>query len=149
MGQKGPRFVYEIYIQASPAKVWEALTRFERTRRYFYGHALRMELRKGGAVEYVNPKSKKVSIVGRVLEARRAMRLAHTFKFAGFARKDRPSRVTYELEKVGRSTKLTLVHDRFGGVTRTYRTIKEGWLPILCGLKTLIETGRMLFPEWN
>jgi len=59
-------------------------------------------------------------------------------------KKDRASRVTWIIEPMGETCKLTLVHDDFDGETATYRSVGKGWSPILSGLKTLLETGRPL-----
>jgi hypothetical protein len=58
--------------------------------------------------------------------------------------KDRPSRVTWEIERRGDTCKLTLIHDDFDGETATYKSVGPGWNPVLSGLKTLLETGKPL-----
>src|SRR5262249_43391066 len=59
--------------------------------------------------------------------------------------KDRPSRVTYELSRVGAHlTKLGVVHDQFDGETATYKRYAEGWPLMLSSLKTLLESGKAL-----
>ena len=52
------------------------------------------------------------------------------------------SRVTYEIEPVGDSCRLTVTHDqlREGANSELY----GGWMMILSGLKTLLETGEQL-----
>jgi len=45
---------------------------------------------------------------------------------------------------VGDSCKLTLVHDDFGGETRTFRRVGSGWPVVLSSLKSLLETGEGL-----
>jgi hypothetical protein len=52
------------------------------------------------------------------------------------------SRVTWEIEPVGDSCKLTVTHDqlREGASSELY----GGWPMILSGLKTLLETGELL-----
>jgi uncharacterized protein YndB with AHSA1/START domain len=52
------------------------------------------------------------------------------------------SRVTWEIEPVGDSCRLTVIHDqlREGANTELY----GGWPMVLSGLKTLLETGEML-----
>jgi hypothetical protein len=60
---------------------------------------------------------------------------------------EKPSRVTWEIEKMGESCRLTLVHDEFDGETATYHSVEHGWSQILSGLKTLIETGKPLIVE--
>jgi uncharacterized protein YndB with AHSA1/START domain len=53
-----------------------------------------------------------------------------------------PSRVTWEIEPVGTSCRLTVTHDRLpaGANPELY----GGWPMILSGLKTLLETGEQL-----
>jgi hypothetical protein len=52
------------------------------------------------------------------------------------------SRVTWEIEPVGTSCRLTVTHDqlRDGASGELY----GGWPMILSGLKTLLETGELL-----
>ncbi|MGA8898352.1 SRPBCC domain-containing protein, partial [Bradyrhizobium sp.] len=44
-----PMTVYTIYIASTPPKVWEALTSAEFSRKYFFGNAVEIELKVGGA----------------------------------------------------------------------------------------------------
>jgi DNA-binding transcriptional ArsR family regulator len=73
-------------------------------------------------------------------------RLVYTFSvpYNEETRKDRPSRVTWQIEKRGETCKLTLTHDDFDGETATFKAVRNGWNPILSGLKTLLETGKPL-----
>ncbi len=59
---------------------------------------------------------------------------------------EEPSRVTWELERTeGGVCKLTVVHDRLQGAPRTAEHVSgEGWMRVLSGLKTLVETGEPL-----
>jgi hypothetical protein len=36
------------------------------------------------------------------------------------------------------------VHDGFASETETYKSVAHGWVPILSGLKTVLETGKAL-----
>ena len=44
-----PTIVYTIYIAATAEKVWEALSSAEFSRKYFFGNAVEVDLRVGGA----------------------------------------------------------------------------------------------------
>src|ERR1700729_4265919 len=44
-----PSIVYTIYIVSTPEKVWQALTSAEFSRQYFFGNAVEVDLRVGGA----------------------------------------------------------------------------------------------------
>ena len=52
------------------------------------------------------------------------------------------TRVTWEIEPVGSSCRLTVVHDRLPEAVNA--EIYGGWPMILSGLKTLLETGELL-----
>jgi len=43
-----PRTVYVTYIAAAPGKVWQALTKPEFSKQYFFGFAVDIEPRAGG-----------------------------------------------------------------------------------------------------
>ena len=53
-----------------------------------------------------------------------------------------PSRVTWEIEPVGDSCRLTLTHDQLREGANSQ--ISGGWPMILSGLKTWLETGEEL-----
>jgi DNA-binding transcriptional ArsR family regulator/uncharacterized protein YndB with AHSA1/START domain len=142
-------YVHVVHIRTTPDKLWEALTRPELTRLYYYGMDIAGELRTGAALEYwrSDPDGlRKTLIAGRVLEVDPPRRLVHSFAF--LAQQDEPTRVTYTLEPLGDLVRLTVTHDGFEGETETYRMVRGGWAPIIDGLKTYLETGRPLgFPR--
>jgi uncharacterized protein YndB with AHSA1/START domain len=58
---------------------------------------------------------------------------------------EEPSRVTWEIEPQDEGvTKLTVVHDQLEGAPKTAESVAGGWMYILSGLKTLLETGKPL-----
>jgi hypothetical protein len=53
--------------------------------------------------------------------------------------------VTWEIEpQEGGFSKLTLVHDRLEGAPKTAESVAGGWMLVLSGLKTVVETGEGL-----
>jgi uncharacterized protein YndB with AHSA1/START domain len=133
--------VYSIVIKATPEQVWDAITKPEFTEKYFYG--VRIELRDG----------RRVSSMGgsewdeEVLEADPPHRLVHGWSSAYDPEMaaEAESRVSWEIEpQDGGITKLTVVHDRLEGAPKTAESVAGGWMFILSGLKTLLETGRPL-----
>ena len=60
------------------------------------------------------------------------------------AKTEEPSQVTFLLEAVEDSTKLTLIHDHFQPGSVVYPEISEGWIMILSNLKTLLETNTVM-----
>ena len=56
-----------------------------------------------------------------------------------------PSRVTWEIEpQPGGVCRLTVVHDGLENSPRTAEGVAGGWMFIISGLKTLLETGEPL-----
>jgi uncharacterized protein YndB with AHSA1/START domain len=141
-----PAIVYTIYIVSTPEKVWQALTSAEFSRKYFFGNAVEVDLRVGGAFIVRTPDGA-LHISGEVIECVPPRRLAVTFNvnWPGLIEKLGPTLVTYEIEPAGNAVRLTLTeaHDRpidddilSGG--------RQGWPAILSSLKSLLETGEPL-----
>jgi uncharacterized protein YndB with AHSA1/START domain len=141
-----PAIVYTIYIASTPEKVWEALTSAEFSRKYFFGNAVDVDLRVGGAY-VVRTADGSLHISGEVIECDPPKRLTMTFNvnWPALIEKLGPTLVTYEIEPFGEVVKLTLLqsHDRplsddilSGG--------RSGWPAILSSLKSLLETGEPL-----
>jgi uncharacterized protein YndB with AHSA1/START domain len=141
-----PTTVYTIYIAATPERVWEALTTAELSRQYFFGNAVEIDLRVGGAFIARAPDGS-LHIGGEVFECDPPRRLTVTFNVNWPALVERlgPTLVTYEIEPAGDAVRLTMteLHDRpidddilSGG--------RAGWPAMLSSLKSLLETGKPL-----
>jgi len=144
MDQK-PKHVFTIIIQTSAEKLWEALTKSEEVSKYFFGLSLNTTLQVGGAIAYEKDDGTK-EIEGKLIEVIPQKKLVHTFcgKCSDDSTVDKASRVTYEIEGMGKACKLTLIHDEFEGETETYNNVGGGWPTVLSSLKTLLETGKPL-----
>lgn len=72
--------------------------------------------------------------------------LSYTFhmQISDQHRRDRPSRVTFDLQPMGGFVKLTLTHDDFESEKVTFETTRHGWPAIMSSLKSLLETGSPL-----
>ena len=138
---EGPSLEYQAYIRTDPHKLWEAITSPEQTKKYFYGLAVQSDFKPASTIKHLFPDGNS-QIEGKVIEADPGRKLVHTFATTGVS--DPPSRVTYEIEPMGGVTLLTLTHDKFGGQTQTFESVRRGWNPVISGLKTLLETGRPL-----
>ena len=141
-----PAIVYTIYIASTPEKVWQALTSAEFSRKYFFGNAVEVDLRIGGAYIVRTPDGA-LHISGEVIECDPPKKLTITFNvnWPELIEKLGPTLVTYEIEQAGEAVKLTLLqsHDRqlsddilSGG--------RQGWPAILSSLKSVLETGNAL-----
>jgi uncharacterized protein YndB with AHSA1/START domain len=139
--------VYQVFIQASPDRVWDAITKPEFTERYFYGTRASYDLRPGGRYLSVAADDEANEMVdGEVVELDPPHRLVQTWRFLydPELQAEGYTRVTWEIEEgEGGVTKLTVSHD-LESAPKTAEHVAGGWMFILSGLKTLLETGRPL-----
>ncbi|WP_199430579.1 ArsR/SmtB family transcription factor [Qaidamihabitans albus] len=153
-------FVYTTYIDTTPERLWQALTDPAFTRQYWGGVALESDWEVGSPVRLQNAPGEEFKDLGQVvLEAAPYRRLSYSWhhfqpehaehfgwteeEFAE-RRKERRSKVTFEIEPHGSAVRLTVTHDDLepGGWMR--EAVSGGWPELLAGLKTLLETGRTL-----
>jgi uncharacterized protein YndB with AHSA1/START domain len=133
--------VFEIYIKTTPERLWEAITDAscgevhfgvgidsdwtpDRATRRHPGAASRSRGRE--------PRGRPAAPPGPELHA----------LWSDDVKAEGTSRVTWEIEPVGDSCRLTVTHDqlREGANDELY----GGWPMILSGLKTLLESGELL-----
>jgi uncharacterized protein YndB with AHSA1/START domain/DNA-binding transcriptional ArsR family regulator len=140
----GPKQVYEIFIKATPERLWQAITDGEVTRRYFFGSVAESTWQPSTPLVWRIDGN--VAVDGKVLEFDPPRKLVHTwdYRLDPDASKDRPSRVTWEITPMGEMCKLAVIHDDFDGETATYRIVAGGWSYVLSGLKSVLETGEPL-----
>ena len=83
---------------------------------------------------------------GEVLEFEPERKLVMTWRneFKPELRAEGFSRVTYELEKVGTSVKLTIIHEMDKPDSKFIQAVSQGWPHLLASLKSLLETGESL-----
>ncbi|MCU1400399.1 MAG: hypothetical protein JWN62_3508 [Acidimicrobiales bacterium] len=139
------RHVHEIYIKSAPEAVWRALTDPAFTVKYFHGTAIESSFVKGEGYRYVMEGGTD-AIEGVIEEVEPGVRLVMTFRFlydAALAAEP-PSRVEWVLTPAGDVTKLTLRHGDLFKSPLTWETVRTGWLVVIDGLKTLLETGEPL-----
>jgi uncharacterized protein YndB with AHSA1/START domain len=151
----GSEFVYTTYVQTTPERLWEALTDPAFTRRY-WGVAFETDWRPGSAITWHDEDATMSDPEQVVLEAEPGRRLSYTWHTftpewarsagvdeetrAGLLREPR-STVAFELEPLGETVRLTVVHE--GGEVLLGMS-RQGWPLVLSGLKTLLETGAPL-----
>ena len=136
--------VFEIYIKTTPERLWEAITDPEMRRKYNFGVGVDVGLDAGSSYEAVHPRRGHPIAEGENLEVDPPRRLVQsiTALWSDDVKSEGTSRVTWEIEPVGDSCRLTVTHDqlREGANDELY----GGWPMILSGLKTLLETGELL-----
>jgi uncharacterized protein YndB with AHSA1/START domain len=136
--------VYQVFIKATPEAIWEAITKPEFTARYFYG--ARISVVPDG-YRSLGPNDD-VWGDAEVFEWDPPRRLSHGWRslYDPEMAAEEPSRVTWEIEpQEDGTTLLTVVHDRLEGAPKTARSVSgAGWMRVISGLKTLLETGEGL-----
>ena len=148
-----PEFVYTTYIETSVEKLWQALTDGEFTERYWFGHRVASDWEIGSPYKFTRPGTDEQcaaggrasnSIAGKVLEFDPPKRLAYSWDCLTPERRERSSRVSFDLEPRGKVVKLTVRHDDFDEDSKTFSDISGGWPMVMASLKSLLETGHAL-----
>jgi len=138
-----PEFVYTTYIETTPEKLWHALTDSDFHERYWFGHRATSDWKVGSTYRF--DKQGKPSVEGKVLESDPPRRLAFTWDACSAdAKRERTSRVTFDIEPRGKIVKLTVTHDDLDEGGKTLRDISGGWPMVMASLKSFLETGRAL-----
>jgi uncharacterized protein YndB with AHSA1/START domain len=140
--------VFEIYIKTTPERLWEAITNPEMRRKYSFGVTVNSDWKPGSSYQGWAGGSETTPnftiFEGENLEVDPPRRLVQSFRalWSDDVKSEGTSRVTWEIEPVGDSCRLTVVHDqlREGANSELY----GGWMMVLSGLKTLLETGQRL-----
>jgi uncharacterized protein YndB with AHSA1/START domain/DNA-binding transcriptional ArsR family regulator len=137
--------VFEIYIRTTPERLWEAITDTETRSKYQFGMRAtsdrtpgsRYEMRAGGGDAQLLGEGKNLEI-----DPPRRLVQSMVALWGDDVKSEGTSRVTWEIEPVGDSCRLTVTHDqlREGANDQLY----GGWPMILSGLKTWLETGELL-----
>jgi uncharacterized protein YndB with AHSA1/START domain len=136
--------VFEIYIRTTPERLWAAITDPEVRARYQFGAHVRSDWTAGSTYQVVHDGAPRALIEGQNLEIDPPQRLVQSYQavWDDDIAAEGMSRVTWEIEPVGDSCRLTVTHDQLrpDADPRLY----GGWPMILSGLKTWLETGHEL-----
>jgi uncharacterized protein YndB with AHSA1/START domain len=139
------RFTYATYIRTTTARLWQALTQAEFTRRFWYDTWQDCEWKPGATWQLVDPSGRVVD-AGEVIEIEPQERLVLSWRneFVPEMRGEGFSRMSYEFEQQADVVKLTLNHTMDQPNSKFIEAISTGWPPILSSLKSLLETGESL-----
>ena len=136
--------VFEIFIKTTPERLWEAITDPDIRSKYNFGARQSSDWTPGSRYEMSAPNAPGLLGEGENLEVTPPRRLVQTMRalWGEDVKAEGTSRVTWEIEPVGDSCRLTVTHDqlREGANDELY----GGWPMILSGLKTWLETGEVL-----
>ena len=139
-----PEFNYVTFIDAPRKKVWQALTDPAFTKNYWFNTEVQSDWKVGSKVSYVL-KDGVAAVSGEVVKIDEPNELVYTFQaHAHEEAKDEVTTVQFLLEKAGETTKLSVRHYDFEEGTKLLESISNGWPLILSGLKTYLESDKVL-----
>ena len=136
--------IFEIYIRATPERLWEAITDSEIRSKYHFGSRITSDWAPGSRFEQGHPEAGQLLGEGENLEVDPPHKLVQSMRalWSDEVKNEGFSRITWEIEPIGDSCRLIVTHDelREGANEQLY----GGWPMILSGLKTWLETGQLL-----
>jgi uncharacterized protein YndB with AHSA1/START domain/DNA-binding transcriptional ArsR family regulator len=136
--------VFEIYIRTTPERLWAAITDPDIRSKYNFGARVNSDWTPGSRYEMSAMDGAVALGEGENLEVDPPRRLVQSARFlwSDDVKREGTSRVTWDIEPVADSCRLTVTHDelREGANDEIY----GGWPMILSGVKTLLETGEDL-----
>ena len=143
-----PSFVYVTYIRSSAARVWQALTEGDITRRYWSQHRNVSDWKPGSTWQHQDANDPAiVDVAGTIVESQPPRRLVMTWSAPDEVDDpSRRSRVTYDIVEDGDMVRFIVTHEDLD--PDVLEGISTGWPIVLSGLKSLLETGEPLPEMW-
>ncbi|MEO7029597.1 MAG: SRPBCC family protein [Acidobacteriaceae bacterium] len=136
------KFVYVTYIGTTAEKLWDALTKPEFIKQYFFGVEQESSWQPGASWKMT--KDGKLMDSGEVLECDKPRRLV--LKWQNESKSEMKaegySRATYLIEPAGDVVKLTVTHEIPVADSKLIVGVSGGWPMILSSLKSFLETGK-------
>ena len=142
--EKNMEKIFEIYIKTTPERLWEAITTSELRERYNFGVGVVSDWTEGSRYRATHPHAPALLMEGENLEVDPPRKLVQSFTalWSDDVKREGTSRVSWEIEQVEDSCRLTVTHDQLAEDANS--ELYGGWPMILSGLKTLLETGETL-----
>ena len=136
--------IFEIYIKTTPERLWKAITDPEMRRKYNFGAGVESDWTPGSRYRGVSPTAPATIWEGENLEVDPPRRLVQSFMalWSEDVKREGTSRVTWEIAPVGDSCLLIVTHNQLREDANP--ELYGGWMMVLSGLKTLLETGELL-----
>jgi uncharacterized protein YndB with AHSA1/START domain len=136
------KFVYVIYIRTTAEKLWDALTKPEFVRRYWYNSWAECDWKVGSPWKLMMPEGG-VADAGDVLVSNPPNRLVIRWRneFRPELKAEGFTRCTFELTQNAEMTELIVTHESDRDASKMIEAVSGGWPKILSSLKSLIETG--------
>ena len=132
-----------VEIEASPARVWTALTDPAEIEKYMFGSHVVTDWKPGSSIVWEGEyEGKRYEDKGEIVEIKPARRLKVTHFSPLSGQKDVPENyhtLTYELEAAGPKTRVALSQDN-NETAQAAEHSKENWEKMLYALKEVVET---------
>jgi uncharacterized protein YndB with AHSA1/START domain len=140
----GETFMYVTYIRTTPEKLWDALTRPEFTKQFWFGSYQEADWKPGSSWKLIS-RDGRVTDSGEVIEVDPPRRLVLKWQneFRPELKAEGYTRCTFAIERQREMVKLTVTHE----ADRPHKLIEGvsiGWPRVLSSLKSLLETGEGL-----
>ncbi|HXU99105.1 MAG TPA: SRPBCC family protein [Caulobacteraceae bacterium] len=138
------RFFYITYIRTTAQRLWDALTLPEHTEVY-WGCRQESDWRPGAGWKMFLPDGR-LGDSGKVVEIDPPRRLVLEWRneFLPDLTAEGPSRCVIELEPMGETVRLSVLHEIDREGSKLIEAVSSGWPMILSSLKSLLETGHPL-----
>jgi len=135
-----PDHVYAIYINASPERIWQAITDGDETVRYYYGTRVVSDWNVGSHIRYDYPDGS-LAADGEVLAIDPPKRLEMTFhpRWDPDFEAEGAVRQVWQIEADDNASKLTVTTIGLKAGTKQAEEFGNGMIFIVSGLKSLVE----------
>ncbi len=129
-------------INASSSKVWDALTKPELVKQYFFGTEVSSDWKKGSPIFYRGVwEGKAYEDKGNILDIEKGKFIRYNYWSSFSGTEDIPANyanVSYELDESNGITTLTIIQDSFKD-QQALEHSGQNWGMIVDGLKKLVE----------
>ena len=143
-------FVYVTYIRTTSQKLWDALTKPEFIKQYWFNMTQQSDWKVGASWKMLFSDGR-VADVGEVLEIDPPRRLVLKWanEFRPELKGEGPTRCVYDLEQDGDVMRLTITHTSERDGAKVIEAVSGGWPRVLSSLKSLLETGKPMPSSHN
>lgn len=139
---------YHVFVRATPRQIWDAITKPEHSAAYLFGALVETTGEAGMPFRYHSPDRTTLWGDDTVLAADPPHRLVVSYRglYNPDLAAEPASRVSWQIEPdEDGGCLLTVVHDQLDDAPKTAaRVAGTGWMRVLSGLKTHLETGTAL-----
>lgn len=131
-----------INLNATPARVWKALTDPAEIKQYLFGTDTKSDWKKGSSITYTGKwEGKAYEDKGKIIDIVPEKLLHTTYYSSMSGKEDKPenySNVIYKLTPDGNQTKLTITQDNNGN-SESKDHSESNWNQVLDSLKKMVE----------